>query len=171
MKLIIQFCLIGFIAIATLTACEKEEVVNPIKENEKKAEQFKASVSKEGGFVVTKFYADKPIDYVTTDDIVNLETDLNKYIFPHLLDDRNVLKPNGTLEIHQNEIKKPLNDSAVLYRTWNIFSNRNGVFFEFVDEHYSQRRYKLDEFNDAYFILYLDWPVDGAKIFSRFDFK
>lgn len=161
----------GFISIALLSSCEKETAPeNPSKENEKKAVQFKEKVTKKG-FVVTEFYADKPIDYVTTDNEITLETDLNKYIFPHLKDDINILRNDGVLEIHQNAVKKPGNDSTVLYRNWNIFSNRAGVYFEFVDENYNPRRYKMSEFNDQYFILYLDWPVDNAKIFSKFEYK
>lgn len=170
MRILSTLSLTGVLSLAILTSCEKEEgVENPIKVNEKIAVEFQEKVIKKG-FVVTEFYADKPIDYVTTDNEIILETDLNKYIFPHLKDDLNVLKTDGTLEIHQNELLKPRNDSAILYRTWAITSNKNGVFMNFVNEYYNPLKYKLEEFNEDYFILSVGWPTDGARLISRFDF-
>src|SRR5690606_20771161 len=158
----------GFISIALLSSCEKETAPeNPSKENEKKAVQFKEKVTKKG-FVVTEFYSDKPIDYVTTDSEIVLETDLNKYIFPYLKDDIILLKAGDILEIHQRDIMKPGTDSTILLRNWSIQSNKNGVFFNFVDEFYNPRKYKLVEFNEEYFLMYVDWPVDGAKLYSKF---
>lgn len=162
---------VGIFSAVIIASCEKEageETIN--QQNEKTAVEFKGKVTKKG-FVVTEFYSDKPIDYITTDDTIKLETDLNKYIFTYLKDDIILLKDNDILEIHQRDIKKPQNDSAVLNRNWKIFANKNGVFFNFVDEYYNPRRYKLVEFNDEYFLMYVEWPTDNAKLYSKFTFK
>ncbi len=161
----------GILCLAALSSCEKEDAPdNVIKQNEKKATEFKTKVLSKG-FVVTKFWADKPIDYITTDTEVKSETDLNQYIYEYLKDDRIKLLPDGKMEIHQNALKKMGNDTAVLKRNWNIFSNRAGVYFDFVDDKYEDRRYRVEEFHEDHFIVYLDWPANDARIFSRFEFK
>ena len=162
---------LGLLSLTSFSSCEKEDAPdNVIKQNEQKATQFKAKVLTKG-FVVTEFYADKDIDYITTDTEVRAEKDLNKYIYEYLKDDRIVLQSDGKLQIHQNAIKKSGLDSAVLNRNWNIFSNRAGVFFDFVDDTYTDRRYKLEEFHEDHFIVYLDWPANEAKIYSKFEFQ
>lgn len=171
MKATSLFLAIGLLCLATMNSCgEKDVPENIIQQNEKKATEFKAKVTTKG-FVVTKFYADKPIDYITDDQEIRSETNLDRYIYEYLKDDRIHLKANSLVEIHQNALKKQGLDSAILKRNWNIFSNRAGVFFDFVDDKYEQRRYRLEEFHDDHFIVYLDWPANDAKIFSKFEFK
>jgi len=136
-------------------SCQKE-TERPVSPDTKKANEFRSFVQNKG-FVVTQYYADKPIDYVKTDGIETMETDLNKYIYSHIKDDNNELLENGQLLIHQNTLKAPGNDTATLNRTWTIGVNSKGVYINFVDYDYKPRQYKLAEFTDQYFLVYVDW--------------
>ena len=153
------------IAIAFLPACQKEE--NTKTELAKKAEEFTA-YTKGKAFVPTEFYADKPIDYIDTDETVKAETDLNAYIYNYIKDDQLIFDDNGVLRIIQNGIKIPGNDSAVITRKWKISPGTSAVSVEFVDYKYSRRVYNLVEFNDTSFLAYVPWKEYGAKLYSRF---
>ena len=150
-------------------SCQKE-TERPVSPDTKKANEFRAFVQNKG-FVVTSYYADKPIDYVKNDGIETMETDLNKYIYNHIKDDKNELLENGQLLIHQNTVKAPGNDSATLTRNWSIGVNSRGVYINFVDYDYLPRQYKLAEFTDKYFLVYVDWSGTDAKVYSKFELK
>ena len=156
------------IAIAFLPACQKEE--NTKTELAKKAEEFTA-YAKGKAFVPTEFYADKPIDYIDTDETVKAETDLSAYIYNYIKDDQILFDDNGVLRIIQNGIKIPGNDSAVLLRSWRIAAGTSTVNVEFVDYNYKPRMYRLVEYNDNMFKAYVDWKNTGAKLYSTFERK
>ncbi|MGZ5245923.1 MAG: hypothetical protein ACXWV5_02465 [Flavitalea sp.] len=153
------------IAIAILPACQKEE--NTKTELAKKSEEFNA-YAKGKAFVPTEFYADKPVDYIDTDEVVKAETDLNAYIYNYLKDDQLLFDDNGVLRIIQNGIKIPGNDSAILLRKWKISPGTSAVNVEFVDHKYSRRVYRLVEYNDTSFLAYVEWKETGAKLYSKF---
>jgi len=143
------------------TSCNK-----PSKEEEKKAAEFRAfSTSKK--FKVISFYADKPVDYDESDNIVKQETDLWAYVKEYIRDDVNFVMDNQ-VQIEQNAIKYPGTDAVTLMRQFNVGSDRTGAYLEFVDYFYEPLRYKLFEFKENYFILYIDFK-GGAKLFSKYE--
>lgn len=167
MKRSLPWISVALAAIFVFISCQKK--LTEVDKNAKTATDFKTFVQ-EKGFVVDSFYSDTPIDYITTDAEVRQETNLNKYIYPHIMDDRNFLSANGDLMIYQNENRTGVNDSAVLMRKWAIGSNKSYVYMDFVNYDYEQKRYRLLEFTNDHFILYLDWPT-GGRIYSRFVLK
>lgn len=172
MKLI---AILAFGVLVLTAGCSKdEEVVVPTEPdiNEIKAKEFEALITGKG-FRPTSFYSDKPIDYIEEDSVIRAETELTKYIKTYLTDDKNVYIAPSSIRIEQNEIKIPGNDSASLIRNFRITHNNAGVYLDFVDYNYLPLRYRLQEFNNNYFIVYVNWQdkkrENSATLFSRFD--
>lgn len=145
-------------------SCQKEE--NKKSELSEKSDQFKGYVQNKA-FVAVDFYSDKPVDYIKDDQEVRAETDLRKYMYTYIKDDRILFDANGVLRINQNSLKIPGNDSAVLVRSWEIRPGTQTVNVNFVDYDYRQRLYHLVEYNDTTFLAYVDYD-GGAKLYSRF---
>lgn len=152
------FCL--FAALIT-TSCNKTS-----KEEEKKASEFRAFTSAKK-FKIVEFYADKPVDYEENDNEVKAETELWVYVKDYIRDDINIVD-NNQVQIHQNDVKMPGSDAVTLTRPFNVGSDRSGAYLEFVDYFYEPLRYKLFEFKDNYFIIYVDFK-GGAKLFSKYE--
>lgn len=127
---------------------------------------FLASVEKHK-FKLVAFYSDKPIDYITDDSEVRSETDLWRYVKYHVYDDVNYFAPSGKLTIYQNADKFPGNDNEQLNGNYGISARGVDVFFNFVDYIYVPTEYKLQEFDNAYFIVYINGPY-GSKLYSKF---
>ena len=153
------FCL--FAALISCSACKK---VN--EEDEKKASEFRAFTSAKK-FKITHFYSDKPVDYEENDNEVKQETDLWVYVKDYIRDDINIVD-NNQVQIQQNAIKLPGSDAVTLTRPFNVGADRSGAYLEFVDYFYEPLRYKLFEFKDNYFIIYVDFK-GGAKLFSKYE--
>ena len=135
--------------------------------NEKKATEFQTTIQLKH-YRLVDFYSDKPIDYVQSDAVVKSETDLKVYIKPYLLDDDNYFDNEGVVRITQNQQKKPGLTDAVLIRNYNVTSDENSAYLDFLDYDYYPVKYKLGEYTDVGFTIYLDWP-GGAKVYSRFE--
>jgi hypothetical protein len=132
----------------------------------KQADAFKASITTHK-YTPVAFYSDKPIDYITTDNVVKSETDLWIYVKDYIKDDVNLFNDNGTVTVYQNAVKFPGNNAATLTENYSVSVNGTDVMFTFVDYNYVPTTYRLQEFNDAYFIVYVDGP-SGSKLFSKF---
>lgn len=165
----------AFIILVLSAGCSKDEkVVVPVEPdiNEVKAKEFEALITGKG-FRPTAFYSDKPIDYIEEDSVIRSETELTKYIKTYLTDDKNVYVAPSSIRIEQNELKIPGNDSANLIRNFKITHNSAGVYLDFVDYNYLPLRYRLQEFTNNYFIVYVNWQdkkrENSATLFSRFD--
>ncbi len=152
------------LALLSLLSCTKSSDNEAL--NKKAAEEFAAEV-KLSRYRLVDFYSDLPIDYNESDNIVKSETDLRAYIKPYLLDDINEFDESGHLSITQGTVKFPGNDSAVLHRQFGVNWDKNFTFINFVDYYYDPRQFKLEEFNNSGFIVYLNWHT-GAKIYSKF---
>lgn len=146
-------------------ACSK-----PVSDEEKAAKQksadFLASVQQHK-YKLVAFYSDKPIDYITSDSEVRAETDLWSYVKPHVIDDDNFFGANGALTVYQNAEKFPGNDNEQINAGYSISPKGVDVACGFVDYLYMPLEYKLQEFDNAYFTLYIDGP-SGSKLYSKF---
>jgi hypothetical protein len=131
-----------------------------------KATDFQASLTAHK-YKLVAFYADKPIDYITSDTEVRSETDLWKYVKFHVLDDENYFGANGALTIYQKVDRFPGNDAETINGTYGVSVRGSEVFFKFVDYIYVPTEYKLQEFDNAYFTVYIDGP-SGSKLYSKF---
>ncbi len=155
--------LFSLMAIAILAfGCKKDQTLN---ENQKKAEEFRTLVAGKS-FRATSFRSDKPIDYITNDSEVKAETDLWSYVKPHIVDDSNIFTAPSTLKIAQNALKVSGNDSTVLNRSYAISADKKSVIVDFVDYEYKPLRYRLQDFSETQFTLYIEW--NGAILSSRF---
>ena len=132
----------------------------------KQADEFKAAITTHK-YKPVSFYSDKPIDYITDDNVVKSETDLWIYVKDYIKDDVDLFNNDGTVTIYQNAIKFPGNNAATLTEDYNVSANGTDVTLKFVDYNYVPTTYRLQEFTDAYFIVYLDGP-SGSKLFSKF---
>jgi hypothetical protein len=157
----LRLLLIAFAACFLFTACNKKG-----KENEKKANEFKAFTSAKK-FKIVSFYSDKPVDYEENDTEVKAETELWPYVKDYVRDDINRVVDNGQVHIDQMAIKYFGEDEGTLIRPFSVVSDRTGAYLNFVDYFYNPLRYKLHEFKDDYFIIYIEFR-GGARIFSKY---
>jgi len=147
------------------TACHKtiSEEDNAAKE---KATAFQTNVQAHK-YKLVQFYADKPIDYITSDTEVKSETDLWAYVKTHITDDENYFGTNGALTIYQKGIKMPGNETETVNAEYQIFAQGPDVAVVFVDYSYKPLNYKLHEFDNSFFTVYIDGPA-GSKLYSKF---
>jgi len=61
----------------------------------------------------------------------------------------------------------PGNESASFTMRYGASVVNKEVMFDFVDYNYVVSHYKLEQFDDAYFTVYVDGP-SGSKLFSKF---
>ena len=115
------------------------------------------------------FYSDIPLDFIETDDVIKSETDLWSYVKEYIKDDINELFNDSTLLlVYQNEIKIPGNDAPVLQKYYGIDTDGDGKFINYIGPKYETLQYRLQEFNDDYFIIYIKWK-HGSTLYSRFE--
>lgn len=137
-------------------------------ESEQRAASFKSFIIN-NRFQVKAYYSDKPVDYIEDDAEIREETDLFRYVSPWLKDDWNVFDMNlGQVTITQNGIKISNNPAKEFVRNVAIGSDNNGVYFDFLDYQYNPLRYRLLDFKDNYFIVYVEWKP-GIRVFTRFE--
>lgn len=126
-------------------------------------------------FLPVEFYADKPIDYIETNNTVLAETNLNSYIMNYIKDDVISFNADHTLPVIQNTLKMPGADSAVLNRTWSVSTSKelNELYVTYLDYYYRPLKYTVVEFKDDYFLAYVNWtsqanPTISAKLYTKF---
>ena len=155
--------LIGFICLGT--ACRKS-----VSEQEDAAKQrsndFQAAVQ-DRKYKLVAFYADKPVDYISNDSEIRSETDLWAYVKSYVVDDENYFGANGKLTIFQKVNKAPTNSAEQIDLNYNIQAKGTDVSVTFVDYFYNALEYKLHEFDNAYFTVYVDGPT-GSKLYSKY---
>jgi hypothetical protein len=130
-----------------------------------RADEFAASI-KGHKYKLVSFYADKPIDYITNDNVVKSETDLWIYVREYLKDDVYLFNADGTFTIFQNAVKQPGNESASFNMSYKSSVDGKDVGFDYISPDYATLHYKLDQFDNANFIIYVDGP-SGSKLFSK----
>jgi hypothetical protein len=157
--------IIGIAACMGMASCSKA-LSDEDPATKQKATDFQTSVTAHK-YKLVAFYSDKPIDYITSDAEVRSETDLWKYVKVHVLDDENYFGSNGELTIYQKADKFPGNESETINGNYGISIRGTEVFFKFVDYIYVPTEYKLQEFDNAYFTVYIDGP-SGSKLYSKF---
>jgi hypothetical protein len=133
---------------------------------QKRADEFHASI-KGHKYKPVSFYSDKPIDYITNDNEVKSETDLWIYVKEYIKDDENVFNSDASVTVHQNANKMPGNNAATFNLAYGVEVSGPDVMFKFVDYNYVAAQYKLSEFDNAYFTVYVDGPA-GSKLYSKF---
>ena len=157
--------IMGAIACVGMASCSKT-LSDEDPATKQKSVDFQASVLAHK-YKLVAFYADKPIDYITSDAEVRSETDLWKYVKFHILDDQNYFGANGELIIYQNADKFPGNNDETIKGTYSISVSGKDVMMKFVDYIYVPTTYKLQEFDNAYFTIYVDGP-SGSKLYSKY---
>lgn len=147
------------------TACQKSTSTEDSAANQRAAD-FQAAVQS-NKFMLVSFYADKPIDYITNDTEVKSETDLWPYVKTHVKDDEYFFGTGGALTIHQKNNKIGGNDAATINGSYSISAKGQDVSVMFIDYLYGPLEYKLHEFDNAFFTVYIDGP-GGAKLYSKY---
>ena len=131
-----------------------------------RAADFQAAVQS-NRYMLVSFYADKPIDYITNDADVKSETDLWPYVKPHIKDDEYFFGANSALTINQKTDRIAGNDAATINGSYTIAAKGTDVSVTFVDYLYSPLDYRLHEFDNSFFTVYVDGP-NGSKLYSKY---
>ncbi|HYF33608.1 MAG TPA: hypothetical protein VD993_20930 [Chitinophagaceae bacterium] len=118
-------------------------------------------------YMLVSFYADKPIDYITNDADVKSETDLWPYVKVHVKDDEYFFGANGALSISQKTDRISGNDAATINGSYSVAAKGQDVSVTFVDYMYAPLEYKLHEFDNGFFTVYVDGP-SGSKLYSKY---
>ncbi|MGB8192962.1 MAG: hypothetical protein WCF67_13625 [Chitinophagaceae bacterium] len=157
--------LVLFGALCFGTACNKT-LSEEDSAAKKRAEEFQAAVLTHK-YKISAFYSDKAIDYITSDTEVKSETDLWGYVKEHIKDDENYFGANGTLTVYQKAARIAGNDAETINTGYGIGAKGADVAVTFVDYSYKPLEYKLLEFDNAYFTVYVDGP-GGAKLYTKY---
>lgn len=152
-------------ALSLGTACNKS-LSEEDSAAKKRAGEFQTSVEAHK-YKIAAFYSDKPIDYITSDTEVKSETDLWAYVKEHIKDDENFFGAGGTLTVYQKAVKIPDNSAETITTGYSIGAKGAEVGVTFVDYSYKPLEYKLHEFDNAYFTIYVDGP-NGSKLFTKY---
>jgi hypothetical protein len=153
-----------------LFSCKKENGSNepqPSKEDVEKAAAFSAEIAKHR-YQPREYYSDHPIDYNDTDNVVLAETDLTKYLAPHIVDDKIAFIGGEKIAIEQGPLRSPEDNSGLIERNYKIYATVDGVVFEFVDHLYKPLKYYLVEFTEENFLVYTMWTDRKIKVYTRF---
>jgi len=140
-----------------------------LQQNNQKAAEFRSYLVQNSKFRLVDFYAESPIDYDQTDDVVTLETDLKKYIRHYLVDDDIIFNGNGNVTFVQHAIKIGNNDDEEVLVPYNTRGDRTGVLVDFADDLYQPFTYYLHEKGDTWFILAYKRPNENVWLLSRFE--
>jgi hypothetical protein len=161
MRTLTLYLAIGFLAMACKKSLNSDEEAA-----KQRSADFTASIQQHT-YKLVAFYSDKAIDYITNDTEVRSETDLWSYVKPHVIDDESYFASGGILTINQKLEKFPGNDSEQINGSYGISAKGSDVVFKYVDYIYLPIEYKLQEFTNAYFIVYLEGPA-SSKLYSKF---
>lgn len=149
-------------------SCQKK-VTDPTEANNQKAAEFRTFLTQGGTFRLVDYYAESPVDYDETDDTITLETDLKGYIRFYLLDDDIIFNSNGTVTFVQHDQKISNDSSEEIIVPFQTRGDKAGVVVDYASDQYEPLTYYLHEQGSTYFILSWKRPVDGVRLFSRFD--
>jgi len=158
-----KYSLILAFALLALAGCQKElsfENVNgPVEPSKEISRKYQ----------LRDFYSDIPVDFDEDDDTVKSETELWSYVKDYIKDDVDEFFNDSTLvRVFQNDIKMPGNDQPSMDKYYEVGNDVNGQYMTFIGPEYEPLKYRLQEFNDDYFIIYVNWR-HGATIYSRFE--
>jgi hypothetical protein len=118
---------------------------------------------------LTAFYSETPVDFIESDSMVNLETDLWAYVYDYLKDDVYAFTENDTsVLVYQNTNVMPGNSEPVLYKQYVLSNEEDGTYFDFLGPKYEPLHYRLIQKTNDYFIISVDWR-EGVTVYSRFD--
>jgi hypothetical protein len=152
--------------VGIFSGCTKSVSNEESNEAQKRADAFQTSINAHR-YKPVAFYSDKPIDYITNDNEVKSETDLWLYVKDYIKDDINYFNNNKTVTIFQNAVKMAGNESPTITADYGAMVVGKEVMFNFVDYNYVPTQYRLEQFDDAYFTVYVDGPA-GSKLYSKF---
>lgn len=155
-----------FIGITWVGAACNKSLSEEDSGTKQRAADFQAAIQS-NKYMLVSFYADKPIDYITNDTEVKSETDLWPYVKIHVKDDEYFFGADGALTINQKADKIAGNDAATINGSYTISTKGTDVSVMFVDYLYSPLEYKLHEFDNSFFTVYVDGP-SGSKLYSKY---
>jgi hypothetical protein len=161
---------LGIILLSVIViACSKDDKneSDGIKPEDKERAAALSTRLQSGGFRLTKYYSESPIDYIDTDQVVKAETDLWQYVSSWLHDDAYVFGSDGTLTIQQNAIKIPSDPSPTITKQYAVEADREGVSFDFVGHEYQDLTYRLLSFNDSIVQVSATW--NGKTVISEYN--
>ena len=152
MKRVLPVILISF----AIFSCKKNNSDEIRPEDQAKAAEL--TIFLQGNsFQLKKYYSEKPIDYIDTDQVVKSETELWSYVSVWLHDDAYVFGQDGSLSIQQNLNKFPSNGSETISKKYEVAADKDGVGFKFIGHEYQDLNYRLISFTDTTLKVSASW--------------
>lgn len=158
--------LIVIVLAVVIFSCKKTESDGIKPEDKEKAAALQTFLQSDK-FRLKKYYSETPIDYIDTDDVVNSETELWKYVSSWLHDDAYVFGSNGSVVVEQNALKFPGDSTPTLNRSYAVQADKNGVGFNFIGHEYQELKYRLITFNDTMLKVSASW--NGKTVISEYN--
>jgi hypothetical protein len=160
--------LILSLAIFSFFSCKKSFAPDPVSAEDKAKAKDLAALIQTHNYHLTKYYSLVPIDYIDTDNVVKAETDLWSYASAWLPDDSYSFSSNGDVTIQQNQVKIPVDASAVIKRKWYIVADKDGVRFDFLGHEYQVLQYRLVSFSSTSIVVWAYWNKNKVKVYSEY---
>ena len=150
-------------------ACNKENdpaIVDPIDPADKAKAEALSDFLENDKLRLTKYYSETPIDYIDTDQVETLETELWQYVSIWLKDDAYSFDLSGNVTVEQNANRISTDTSSVLTRHYEVFADAEGVGFDFIGHEYQDLPYRLISFSDTNLVVSAQW--NGKKVISEY---
>jgi len=150
-------------------ACNKENnpaLVDPIDPADKAKAAALSDFLENDKLRLTKYYSETPIDYIDTDQVETLETELWQYVSFWLKDDAYTFDISGNVTVEQNANRISADTTPVLARHYEVFADAEGVGFDFIGHEYQDLPYRLISFSDTNLVVSAQW--NGKKVISEY---
>jgi transposase len=146
----------AILLLVVVISCKKNNSDEISPEHKEQAAKLQTHLEA-NSFRLDKYYSEKPIDYIDTDQVVKAETELWQYVSEWLHDDEYIFNANGTVTIKQNAIKIPTSNSETITKSFDVEADKDGVLFRFVGHEYQDLNYRLISFNDSVVKVSATW--------------
>jgi hypothetical protein len=158
--------LIVIIVISLCSCKKKSEAVDPIKPEDKAKATALQLFIKQKKLSLVKYYSESPIDYIDTDQVVKSETQLWSYVSAWIPDDKYTFLTNGEVQVEQNAVKIPIDNSPVFSKLYSVNADAEGVAFAFLGHEYQYLKYHLISYSDTALIVHAKW--NGKTVISEY---
>jgi len=148
-------------AVLLFACCSKEE---PITEANKRLASALDSTLQHNYYRLNAYYTLQPFDYDPTD-TVSAKTNHWEYVSWWLKDDE-VGFSNNQVTIIQHANMMPMEMSDIIYRSYKVRADSEGVAFDYLNFTYEPLTYRLIEMTDS--SLVVKAPYNGTDVYSIF---
>ena len=161
-----KYPLILAVAIIVFACNKKSEPIDPISSQDRAKAAALTEFLQQDKFRLAAYYSETPIDYIDTDQVVTLETQLWKYVSFWLKDDEYTFDASGEVFVDQKDNRIENDSTPVLTRDYSVQADVEGVRFKFLGNEYQDLNYRLVSFSDTHIVVSANW--NGNKVISEY---